>query len=552
MSAVLPAPLAIGTPWRRALPGFALALLAVLLLYRASFAGMVEIWSRSDTFAHAFLVPPIVLWMVWRRRAALASLQPRPQPWALPALALVGLAWLVGDIAGVNALTQFAATALLVLLVPALLGIAVTRALLFPLCFLFFMVPFGEFVMPTLMQWTADVTIFVLRAAGLPVYREGLHFVIPSGSWSVIEACSGVRYLIASFMVGTLFAYLNYRSPWRRFAFGVVSLLVPIAANWARAVMIVSLGHLSDNKLAAGVDHLIYGWLFFGLVIGLMFFIGSRWAEAPADELPGAAMPAAAAGTAPRPALRAAPESATSALNAALAAAAVAVLALPQAAAWHFDTARTSAPQLVLPALGQPASDAPPLHRPHAEGAKAEAVRVYGSGAQAVTVHVAYYRHQTYGNKLVSSNNQLVQSQDKDWNLTARGLHEVQVPGIGSVPVRSAELRGTPLPGATLPRRVLALQTYWVGGRLTRSDPAAAIYAVAHQLSGRGDDAAAITFYQAAGSDAETRPALLDAFMRNTWRPSSLRWTPCSSSADAHGPFHHPPAHAHACRRQTF
>jgi len=39
---------------------------------------------------------------------------------------------------------------------------------------------------------------------------------------------------------------------------------VPIIANWLRAYMIVMIGHLSGNKLAVGVDHLIYGWLFFG------------------------------------------------------------------------------------------------------------------------------------------------------------------------------------------------------------------------------------------------------------------------------------------------
>ncbi len=39
------------------------------------------------------------------------------------------------------------------------------------------------------------------------------------------------------------------------------------------------LGHLSDNRLAVGVDHLIYGWLFFGLVMLLLFWIGARWRE---------------------------------------------------------------------------------------------------------------------------------------------------------------------------------------------------------------------------------------------------------------------------------
>ena len=74
---------------------------------------------------------------------------------------------------------------------------------------------------------TADFVVLALQATGIPVYREGLWFVIPSGQWSVVDACSGVRYLIASFMVGSLFAYLNYRSLRRRAVFVLVSILLP-------------------------------------------------------------------------------------------------------------------------------------------------------------------------------------------------------------------------------------------------------------------------------------------------------------------------------------
>jgi exosortase/archaeosortase family protein len=97
-------------------------------------------------------------------------------------------------------------------------------------------------------------------------------------------------------MVGTLFAYLNYSLAWKRWAFVGLSILVPIVANWVRAYMIVMIGHLSGNKLAVGVDHLIYGWVFFGVVIGIMFVVGARWADpAPAEDGSGPA-PAAPPG----------------------------------------------------------------------------------------------------------------------------------------------------------------------------------------------------------------------------------------------------------------
>ena len=500
MSAVLN-PVLRHSAWRQAAPAVLAALLAVLLLYRGSFAAMVEIWSRSDTFAHAFLVPPISLWLAWRLRAEVAALQPRPQPWALLPLAGAALVWLLGDLAGVNAVTQIAATAMLVLVIPAVLGWRVARVLAFPLGFLFFMVPVGEFLMPQLMAWTADFTVFAVSASGVPVYREGLQFVIPSGSWSVVEACSGVRYLIASVMVGTLFAYLNYRSLHRRLMFCAVSVLVPVLANWLRAYMIVMIGHLSDNRLAVGVDHLIYGWVFFGVVILLMFFIGARWSEAPAAQASPAATPHA--WTVP----------ATSSSVWLAAAATAAVLAMPPLALW--GTARdgiVAAPVLNLPDLaGNPAlpADTPPLLTPVFVGAAAQASRSYASadGGQ-VTVHVAYYRQQGYGRKLASSSNVLVLSDDRQWNQVASGQTPLQTSGESLV-LRSAELLGggPQRSSNALQRRLDVRQIYWVNGSVTASGPWATALGIAARLAGRGDDAAMITFYTD-GTAAQTAPRL--------------------------------------------
>ncbi|PTT78190.1 exosortase A, partial [Pelomonas sp. HMWF004] len=263
-------------PWRLPLLGLALAWALLALLYADTGAAMVVIWNRSETFAHAWVVPPISAWLVWRRRADLAVLVPQPALKWLWLMLPLGLLWLLGDLAAANAATQFAMVGMLVLMVPALLGTEAARRIAFPLGFLFFAVPFGDFLTPWLMERTADFTVLALRGTGIPVYREALQFIIPTGSWSVVQACSGIRYLMASVMVGTLFAYLNYRSLGKRWAFVGVAIVTPLVANWLRAYMIVMLGHLSGNTIATGVDHIIYGWVFFGIIMLAMFMIGVR------------------------------------------------------------------------------------------------------------------------------------------------------------------------------------------------------------------------------------------------------------------------------------
>ncbi len=494
MSAVLSRP-GMSSPWPMPLLGLSLLLVANGLLYLDTWVAMVGIWARSDTFAHAFLVPPIVAWLVWRRRAFVARHAPRPAWSALPLVALAALAWLLGDLAGVNALTQAAVVALAVAVVPAALGWAAARELAFPLAFAFFMVPVGEFLLPVMMERTADFTVAALVATGIPVYREGLQFVIPSGTWSVVEACSGVRYLIASFMVGTLFAYINYRSARRRLLFCLVSIAVPVVANWLRAYMIVMLGHLSGNTIAVGVDHLIYGWVFFGVVIGLMFFIGARWAEPDAE--PPAAREAGDTGAAPY----------GRAGQAALALA-LALLALPPLLTGHWAADKALPVRLALPELpGQAVRDTALRVQPRFEGAALQASRVYAGAAGEVGLHIAYYRQQGYGRKLVSGENQIVRAEDDHWQRTRSGRAE-----LAGSPWRTHELLSGGMSGRGLRDRLEVRQVLWVDGRLTDSDLWATAYGLRGRLAGRGDDAAAVTLVLA-GPAESTGPAL-DNFIR--------------------------------------
>ena len=90
----------------------------------------------------------------------------------------------------------------------------------------------------------------------------------------MVTACSGIRYLLATITVGTVYAYLNISSGLKRGMFLVASVLVALVGNWMRALGIVLLGHYSGNKLAVGADHLVYGWVFFGFLVFFLIAVG--------------------------------------------------------------------------------------------------------------------------------------------------------------------------------------------------------------------------------------------------------------------------------------
>ncbi|MDR1853406.1 MAG: exosortase A [Azoarcus sp.] len=371
-----------------------------VLWYWRTATEIAAIWWRSDTFSHGLVVLPFFAALVWRRREAIGELRPQPTPWLALAVAAAGLLWLMGELASVAGAAHTGFVLMTVLALTAALGARLARVLCFPLLFLFFALPVGEFLLPGLMSLTAAFVVASLRLVGIPVYQEGLNFVVPNGNWSVAEACSGIRYLIASLLLGALYAWLNYATLGKRLAFMAAALLVPLVANWVRAWLIVVIGYLSSNRLATGVDHLIYGWLFFGVVVVAMFWVGRRWADPPE-----------ALRRAPSPDATASPPTRWARLVPVALASIVGALAF----GWldRDVTPYAVAVELPAPAPGWQALDPSSVaYRAHYEGARGAAVAVYGApDGGKVMLQVAFYADQRDGAEMVAWENGLVANQ---------------------------------------------------------------------------------------------------------------------------------------------
>jgi exosortase A len=427
----LPESLAVSprSPWL--LPGT--LTIGILLLLAALFwptlYSMIEVWDRSETFTHGYLILPISIWLIWRQRDQLARIQPRPDLRGLVLLALGGLGWLVAEAGSVNVVAQYALVAMMIATVWTLLGWTFVRAAFFPLMFLFFAVPVGEFLIPHLVGFTADFTVAALQATGVPVFREGNNFSLVSGDWSVIEECSGIRYLIASITLGSLYAYLTYRSWKRRLLFVIAAAIVPIFANGGRAYMIVMIAHLSDMKLAMGVDHYIYGWVFFGLVMLLLFWVGSFWREDDQPESASQPTEVVVSGRARRPLW------------------AVALLALALIAVWPVYS--TWLAQRTLPAMpdlkvgeraGWQAGATFTDWVPHWIGADRQLRQSYSLDGRRVMLELDYYVTQPQDAELVNSQNYMIERQHPVWTNIGETVSLVEIAGQ-SRQVRQAKLK---------------------------------------------------------------------------------------------------------------
>ena len=478
---------------------------AIVIFHWPTAHTMVRTWLQSDAFAYGMLVPPLFGWLIWRNRAVLLNSEPHPYWPALAAIALAGFVWLTGDVAGVKAVSQLAVVVMIQMTVLAVLGVATCRLIAFPLAFLLFAVPTGDFLSPWLIDRTADVTVALLQLSGVPVYREGNHFAIPSGPWSVVDACSGLRYLAASLLAGCVYAYLNYCSVAKRLLFIGASIIAPILGNWLRAYGLVMVAHLSNNKLGVGFEHLLLGWIFFGIVILSLFWAGSFWTER--DPPRGNAIPKVLSGTA------AAPGSGVfrPASFWAIAAAAVFLAgAWRPAAALLNDGMRRPAPTLsrVVPADGWlERATSFTTWTPGFVGSKAQIRQVFAKEPNIVGLDVEYYRNQGEGSQLVSYRNVLVPLDDHSWVVLDSGSRRI-VWGHEALTVRSAILRGRP--GGDL----AVEEWYWIAGRHTSSGYVAKALLLLSKLKGQGDDSAGIILYAPISSDPETAFAALDRYGR--------------------------------------
>ncbi len=270
--------------WRRSSVALGVTWLALVAAFMSDWLAMLDQWWNSSTYNHALLVPAIIGWLVWQRRGAVATLTPQPWRWGLLALSGAVLLWVLGAFAGFDLLRQSGAVAMLPASALLLLGPRVFAGLLFPFAYMAFLVPFGDELVPPLQMITATLTVWLVHASQIPAAIDGVFIDTPAGLFEVAEACSGVKFLIAMIALGVLVGNVCFISWRRRIAFFALCLVVPILANGVRAWATIFAAQYVGVERAGGIDHLIYGWVFFAFVIAAVLGLSWRFFDRGIDD----------------------------------------------------------------------------------------------------------------------------------------------------------------------------------------------------------------------------------------------------------------------------
>lgn len=270
--------------WRYHLVLLAVTWTAIATVFADDIVAMVASWSRTGAFNHCFLILPLVVWIVWRRRVELTRLAPE---FSWTGVAIIGAAGLIraaGEAGYVALLRQAGAVIAAQGAVVALLGRPVSRALLFPLLFALFLIPAGSELEPLLQHWTADAAVALLRFAGTPASVQGVVIGTPAGLFRVAEACSGVGFLLAMAAFSALVGLLCFRSTNRRLLFFAAAMTAALLANVLRAFLIMQAANIFGIQSSFVSDHLLYGWVLFALILVLLWLAASRWFDRATDD----------------------------------------------------------------------------------------------------------------------------------------------------------------------------------------------------------------------------------------------------------------------------
>jgi exosortase A len=256
--------------WRMPLAQLALAWAAIFILTAQQWGQMFHQWWNIDTYNHILLIPPVIAWLIYLRREGLQQL--KPAHWA-PGVAFMAAAlcvWLVGKTLDINLIAQIGTVGAFQASVLTFLGPRILAYLLLPVGMLSVLVPFGDEVIPFLQSITAEIAIAMTKFSGVEAVYEDIYIHTPVGLFIVAEECSGVKFLVAMMTLGLFVSFTSFQRWKSRTIFMVACFVVPIIANGLRAWSTIYIAQSQGVEFAEGFDHIIYGWVFFAIVMAIV------------------------------------------------------------------------------------------------------------------------------------------------------------------------------------------------------------------------------------------------------------------------------------------
>lgn len=249
-----------------------IALLAYL--YADSLVFLFGQWESED-YSHGMFVPLISLFLIWQARHLIAQAVAGNSWWGLAVISTGLILYGIGELATLYVLQHVSLWMVIVGLVIASIGIRSARAIAFPLSYLLISIPLPVFLYAGLSSqlqlWSSALGVSCLQLVGVTAFRDGNVIDLGPVQLQVVEACSGIRYLLPLVSLALLCAYLFKDRMWKRVVLVLSSIPISIVVNGFRIGIIGVLVEWYGAGAAEGFYHLFEGWVLFMASLVLLF-----------------------------------------------------------------------------------------------------------------------------------------------------------------------------------------------------------------------------------------------------------------------------------------
>ena len=243
----------------------------LLLVYYSALTQMVlHDWSRED-YSHCMLIPFVVLYLVWERRSVLGQITSAPSRGGFVIFGLgIALYWL-GELGGEFFTLYLSFWCAIVGLLCVHLGWRKIKSIWFALVIMLTMFPFPNFINTRitfqLRLISSKLGVWMLHLYGMSAYREGNVIDLGFTQLQVVDACSGLRYVMPLMVLGLLLAYWFKAQWWKRIILFLSSIPLAIIVNAFRIAATGVLYSAFGARVAEGFFHGFSGWLIFMFAI---------------------------------------------------------------------------------------------------------------------------------------------------------------------------------------------------------------------------------------------------------------------------------------------
>ncbi len=253
-------------PWTLLLIGLAVSS-ACLWLFWDGLSHMWAAWIDAPEYSHGVLIPPIAAFLIWQQKDRLEQMAFGGSWWGVAVVLLGGFLLLLGQIATIYTIVQYAYLVTLCGLVLAFTGTKPFRLLAVPFLILVFMVPLPQFVFANLSNYlqllSSQLGVAFIRLFDISVFVEGNVIDLGGYKLEVAEACNGLRYLFPLMTLGFLMAYFYKGAIWKRIVLFLSSIPITVVMNSLRVGTIGVMVEHWGIGMAEGFLHEFQGWAVF-------------------------------------------------------------------------------------------------------------------------------------------------------------------------------------------------------------------------------------------------------------------------------------------------